>query len=342
MPAKKLLRVLGGECTSPPPIWLMRQAGRYLPEYMKVRSEAGDFLSLCYTPDLATEVTLQPIRRFGFDAAIIFSDILVIPDALGQDVRFEEGEGPVLQPVRSAEALAKLTTNGAIERLAPVYQAVRQVSAALPDDVALIGFAGAPWTVATYMVEGGSSRDFSIVKGWAMSDADGFQKLIDILVDTTSEHLLAQVSAGADALQVFDTWASALPEREFQRWCVEPVKEIIRRVQDQAPDVPIIGFPRGVGVQYGMYAKETGVSAVSIDSSVPLSWAVNELQSICAVQGNLDPVMLMTGGEPMIKACRDIVSALGQKPFVFNLGHGIIRTTPPENVSALVEAVRGS
>ena len=338
--SKPLVQALRGEPKFPPPIWLMRQAGRYLPEYMKVRNTAGDFLSLCYTPDLAAEVTLQPVRRFGLDAAIIFSDILVIPDALGQGVRFEEGEGPVLDPVRTPSRVRQLSHRGLKERLSPVYEALTRVTEALPTHSALIGFSGAPWTVATYMVEGGSSRDFSIVKGWAFSDSPGFQQLIDILIDATAEHLISQVQAGAEVLQIFDTWAGVLPEREFNRWCVEPVRKIVSRVRGSYPEVPIIGFPRGAGVGYKLYALETGVSAVSIDSSVPLEWAAQELQNICAVQGNLDPIKLLVGGDSMINSSREIVSALREKPFVFNLGHGIQRTTPPEHVSLLVDTVR--
>ena len=338
--SKPLVQALRGEPKFPPPIWLMRQAGRYLPEYMKVRNTAGDFLSLCYTPDLAAEVTLQPVRRFGLDAAIIFSDILVIPDALGQGVRFEEGEGPILDPVRTPSRVRQLSHRGLKERLSPVYEALTRVTEALPTHSALIGFSGAPWTVATYMVEGGSSRDFSIVKGWAFSDSPGFQQLIDILIDATAEHLISQVQAGAEVLQIFDTWAGVLPEREFNRWCVKPVREIVSRVRGSYPEVPIIGFPRGAGVGYKLYALETGVSAVSIDSSVPLEWAAQELQNICAVQGNLDPIKLLVGGDSMINASREIVSALREKPFVFNLGHGIQRTTPLEHVSLLVDTVR--
>ena len=338
--SKPLVRAIGGETVSPPPIWLMRQAGRYLPEYREVRKSAGDFLTLCRTPDIAAEVTLQPVRRFGLDAAIIFSDILVIPYALGQGVRFEEGEGPVLDAIRTTEQLGSLDNTRLHEHLSPAYVALERVSSALPNQVSLIGFAGAPWTVATYMVEGGSSRDFSAVKGWAFSDETRFQELVNILVDATSEHLIAQVDAGADVLQIFDTWAGVLPEAQFIRWCVEPVKEIVSRVRRRHPKTPIIGFPRGAGVGYGTYAKATGVDAVSIDSSVPLLWAASDLQSICAVQGNLDPVSLLVGGDAMVSASREIVSVLGKGPFVFNLGHGILRTTPPENVSALVAAVR--
>ena len=318
----------------------MRQAGRYLPEYMRVRKSAGDFLSLCYTPELSSEVTLQPVRRFGLDAAIIFSDILVIPDALGQCVTFAEGKGPLLSPIRGPNQVERLDQDGVDERLAPVYQAIQRVRRDLSPDVDLIGFAGAPWTVATYMVEGGGSRDFSSVKGWAFSAPNEFQRLIDILVDVTASHLISQISAGADALQIFDTWAGALPEPEFIRWCIEPVKEIVSLVRDKHPEIPIIGFPRGVGVGYKIYGLETGVSALSIDSSVPLSWAAKELQPNCVVQGNLDPVMLMAGGSAMVEAARNVVSMLGEKGFVFNLGHGIIRTTPPDHVAALVDAVR--
>ncbi len=337
---KKLTRALKGENIYPPPIWLMRQAGRYLPEYMRVRKSAGDFLSLCYTPELSSEVTLQPVRRFGLDAAIIFSDILVIPDALGQCVTFAEGKGPLLSPIRGPNQVERLDQDGVDERLAPVYQAIQRVRRDLSPDIDLIGFAGAPWTVATYMVEGGVSRDFSSVKGWAFSAPNEFQRLIDILVDVTASHLISQVSAGADALQIFDTWAGALPEPEFIRWCIEPVKEIVSLVRNKHPEIPIIGFPRGVGVGYKIYGLETGVSALSIDSSVPLSWAAKELQPNCVVQGNLDPVMLMAGGSAMVEAARNVVSTLGEKGFVFNLGHGIIRTTPPDHVAALVDAVR--
>lgn len=335
-----LLRALGGETVSPPPIWLMRQAGRYLPEYREVRKAAGGFLALCHAPDLAAEATLQPVRRFGLDAAIVFSDILLVPHALGQDVRFEEGKGPVLDAIRARERLKSLDTAGLGERLSSVYAVLERVSLALPDAVSLIGFAGAPWTVATYMVEGGSSRDFAIVKGWAFSDERGFGELVDVLVDATAEHLAAQADAGADVLQIFDTWAGVLPPAQFVRWCVEPVAEIVSRVRRRCPGVPVIGFPRGAGMGYETYARATGVDAVGIDGSVPLHWAASVLQDVCAVQGNLDPVSLLVGGEAMVAHAREIVSVLGKGPFVFNLGHGVLKTTPPEHVSDLVAAVR--
>lgn len=339
---KPLLRALGGDTVSPPPVWLMRQAGRYLPEYRKIRKAAGGFLALCHAPDLAAEVTLQPVRRFGLDAAIVFSDILVIPQALGQGVRFEEGEGPVLDAIRERKQLKSLDRTGLDERLSSVYAALERVSLALPGAVSLIGFAGAPWTVAAYMVEGGSSRDFSAVKGWAFSDERGFGELVNILVDAIAGHLAAQADAGADVLQIFDTWAGVLPQKQFIRWCVEPVGEIVSRVRRRCPGTPIIGFPRGAGIGYGIYAKATGVDAVGIDSSIPLHWAARDLQSVCAVQGNLDPVSLLVGGDAMVAHVREIVSVLGKGPFVFNLGHGVLKETPPENVSALVAAVRAS
>ena len=339
---KPLLRALGGEAVSPPPVWLMRQAGRYLPEYREVRKAAGGFLALCQAPDLAAEATLQPVRRFGLDAAIVFSDILVVPHALGQGVRFEEGRGPVLDAIRARERLKSLDRADLGERLSFVYAALERVSLALPDAVSLIGFAGAPWTVATYMVEGESSRDFAAVKGWAFSDERGFGELVDVLVDATAEHLAAQAEAGADALQIFDTWAGVLPHAQFVRWCVEPVGEIVSRVRRRCPGVPVIGFPRGAGMGYETYARATGVDAVGIDGSVPLHWAASDLQDVCAVQGNLDPVLLSVGGDAMAAHTREIVSVLGKGPFVFNLGHGVLKTTPPENVSALVAAVRAS
>ncbi len=337
-----LLRALGGEAVSPPPIWLMRQAGRYLPEYRELRKAAGGFLALCRSPELATEATLQPVRRFGLDAAIVFSDILVVPHALGQGVRFEEERGPVLDAIRSRERLKSLDRDGLGERLSFVYAVLERVSLVLPDAVPLIGFAGAPWTVATYMVEGGSSRDFAAVKGWAFSDEGGFGELVDVLVDATAEHLAAQADAGADVLQIFDTWAGVLPPAQFVRWCVEPVAEIVSRVRRRCPGVPVIGFPRGAGTGYEAYARATGVDAVGIDGSVPLCWAADVLQGVCAVQGNLDPVALLEGGEAMAARAREIVSVLGRGPFVFNLGHGVLKTTPPGHVADLVAAVRAS
>jgi uroporphyrinogen decarboxylase len=339
--AKSLLRALAGEALAVPPIWLMRQAGRYLPEYRALRTKAPDFLSFCLMPELAAEATLQPIRRFAFDAAIVFSDILVVPYALGQRVGFREGEGPSLEALTGESDIRKLEPNRAIERIAPVQETLRQVRTALPKDVALIGFAGAPWTVATYMVEGGTSRDFIRTKRWAFADPTGFAALIDRLVSTTTDYLLGQIEAGAEAIQLFDSWAGVLPEAEFRRWVIEPTARITRTLKARYPSVPIIGFPRGAGVLYEAYTEDSGVDAVSLDSAVPLAWAREHLQARHTVQGNLDPVLLLTGGPAMAAAVRGIVTALRGRPFVFNLGHGILPETPPEHVTALVEHVRG-
>jgi uroporphyrinogen decarboxylase len=339
--SKPLLRALAGERLEVPPVWLMRQAGRYLPEYRALRARAPDFLSFCLTPELAAEATLQPIRRFGFDAAIVFSDILVVPHALGQRVEFREGEGPVLEAIADERQVRRFEPGRVAERTAPVRETLRQVRATLPSEVALIGFAGAPWTVATYMVEGGGSRDFSRAKRWAYGNPAGFAGLIDCLVSATTSYLLGQIEAGADVIQLFDSWAGVLPEAEFRRWVIEPTARITSALKARHPTVPIIGFPRGAGVLYEAYAGDAGVDAVSLDSAVPLAWARERLQIRHAVQGNLDPVLLLTGGPSMAAGARAIVAALRGGPFVFNLGHGILPETPPEHVTALVEAVRG-
>lgn len=337
---KPLLRAFRGQRPGRPPIWLMRQAGRYLPEYRQVRERAGGFLELCLTPTLAAEVTLQPVHRFGFDAAILFSDILLVPHALGQTVRFGEGEGPALDPIRDAASLARLNLASMADCLAPVYETVKHVARALPAGVVLIGFAGAPWTVASYMVEGGTSRDFATVKSWAYSRPQEFSSLIDLLVDATVNHLVNQVRAGAEVLQLFDSWAGALSEIEFERWCVEPVCEITRRLDDACPQVPVIGFPRGAGFGYSRFVERTRVEGVSLDPAIPLAWAARELQPFCALQGNLDPVLLAVGGAPMRQQVERILTAWGEQPFIFNLGHGVLPTTPPNHVAELVELVR--
>jgi len=341
MATKKLLQALNGEKTERPPIWLMRQAGRYLPEYRKVRAEAGSFLDLCYTPKRAVEVTLQPIRRFGFDAAILFSDILVVPHGLGQDVWFVEGEGPKLAPIRDTNGLKALKPEGMSAFLAPVYEAVGELSATLPDNVTLVGFSGAPWTVATYMVEGGSSRDFANTKSWAFSDPEGFGNLIDILVDGIATHLCNQIEAGAEAVQLFDSWAGVLPDMAFRRWIIEPTRAIVEQVRARYPKVSIIGFPRGAGIYYPEYAAETGVTAVSLDTTVPTRWAADTLQPKMPVQGNLDPMILLAGGEGLAESVDHIIGELNNGPFIFNLGHGIIKETPVENVENLIRLVRG-
>jgi len=338
---KPLLRALRGEVVDPPPVWLMRQAGRYLPEYRKVRAEAGSFLDLCYTPELAGEVTQQPIRRFGFDGAILFSDILVVPHALGQKVWFEEGRGPCLEPLRGVQDLAKLDPGRLEERLRPVFATVSLLRRSLPEQTTLIGFAGAPWTVASYMVEGGSSRDFLTAKRWAYSEPQGFAALIDLLIEATSGYLLAQVEAGAEALQIFDSWAGVWPEPEFRRWCLTPVKEIIRRVKGVHPAVPIIAFPRGAGLLYAAVAEEAGADALFLDTTVPLRWGREVLQPKVTLQGNLDPAVLLAGGKAQKEAVARILETLGDGPFIFNLGHGIDKNTPPEHVTQLVEQIRG-
>jgi len=322
----------------------MRQAGRYLPEYREIRSKVGGFLELCYTPDLAIEVTMQPIRRYGFDAAILFSDILVIPHALGQDVRFVEGEGPKLAPLRDGRDLDVLSVERLRSEKSPlhaVYEAVAGIRRALPPQVALIGFAGAPWTVACYMVEGGTSRDFHTVKRWALGDPDGFSRLMDILVEGTVDHLLRQVEAGAEVVQLFDSHAGVLPDGAYERWIIEPNARIVSALREKHPDLPVIGFPRGSGPRYAGFVKATGVSAISIDSAIPAAWAAEQLQPHAVVQGNLDPVLLLNGGSAMRDGVRHILDRLDNRPMIFNLGHGVIKETPPEHVAELVACVRG-
>ncbi len=337
---KTLLRVLKGETAIPPPIWLMRQAGRYLPEYRAIRAKANNFLDLCFTPDLAVEVSLQPIRRYGFDAAILFSDILVVPHALGQRVWFEEGAGPRLEPLRRSQELARLSADGLHETLAPVYETLRRLRAALPEETALIGFAGAPWTVSSYMIEGGTSKDFAAAKTWAYRAPDEFALIIDLLVESTSDYLIAQVEAGAEALQLFDSWAGVWPEAALRRWCLEPAAEIIRRVKTAHPDVPVILFPRGAGTLYEAFAGEAGAEGLGLDTTVPLAWARERLQGSVTLQGNLDPLLLVAGGAAMDQAVARILDTLGAGPFIFNLGHGITPETPPEHVERLVSVVR--
>lgn len=339
MTNKPLLSVFKGETPKRTPVWLMRQAGRYLPEYRAVREQAGGFLNLCYTPEFAVEVTLQPIRRFGFDAAILFSDILVVPDALGQQVGFVEGEGPKLDPLDCGSDIAKLSVDWLRSRLEPVYDAVGQIRQALPEETTFIGFAGAPWTVATYMVEGGSSRDFLNTKAWMYRDPDTFQALVDIIVEGTIEHLTAQIEAGVDMVQIFDTWGGILPEPAFARWVIEPTAKIVSALKQKFPETPIVGFPRGAGVSYITYVQQTGVDGVSLDQAVPLKWAAENLQDKVVVQGNLDPQRLYVGGDGLKQDVNRILTELGNGPFIFNLGHGVMKETDPDNVAALVRAV---
>ncbi len=338
--AKPLLQALRGVAVAPPPIWLMRQAGRYLPEYRELRREVPNFLELCLTPELAAEATLQPLRRYALDAAILFSDILVVPHALGQSVRFREGEGPVLAPIRSPAETESLSLDGFADRVAPVFQTVQRVASLVPAQTALIGFAGAPWTVATYMVEGGSSRDFATVKAWAITDPAGFGALVEVLTEATIRYLGGQVAAGAEVVQLFDSWAGVLDETSFRRWVIEPTRHIVASLREHYPRLPIIGFPRGAGLMYRSYFLETGVTALGLDTTVPPGIARKTLQSIGPVQGNLDPLLLVAGGEAMAAAVATILDAFAGGPFVFNLGHGIVPETPPEHVARLVELVR--
>lgn len=337
---KTLLNLLKGETTDKVPFWFMRQAGRYLPEYRALRKEAGSFLNLCYSPDMAVEITLQPIRRFNMDAAILFSDILVIPHALGQKLSFVEGEGPVLEPIRNRQEFMRLSIDGLHECLAPVYETLSRLKTAVPDHVTLIGFAGAPWTVATYMVEGHGSTDQPAAKTWAYGDPEGFQKLIDLLVEATSLYLIRQIEAGAEVIQIFDTWAGGLPPSQFERWCVEPVRQIVERIRTRFPGFPIIAFPRGAGPRYGAYGTRTGVSGLSIDTGLPAAWAATHLQPDVCVQGNLDPRILVAGGELMRREATAILEALSKGRHIFNLGHGIVPETPVEHVAELVELIR--
>jgi len=338
---KAFLRALAGETLSPPPFWLMRQAGRYLPEYRQVRAGCNGFLDLCYTPEKATEVTLQPLRRYNFDAAILFSDILVIPDALGQPVAFKEGEGPKLNPIRDAAGLAILSKDKLQSHLAPVFETVSRLSKAIPETTALIGFAGSPWTVATYMVEGAGSKEFVETKKLAYGQPSVFKALIDLLVDATGDYLISQIDHGAEVIQLFDSWAGVLPEEEFSKWVIEPTAKLVARIKAERPGIPVIGFPRGAGALLLPFVERTGVDAVSLDTSVPLDWAAKHIQPKVTVQGNLDPVMLIAGGEAMDHAIDHVLKTLGKGPFIFNLGHGILPSTPPENVARLADRVKG-
>ena len=342
-PKRKLLEVLFGEACWPPPIWLMRQAGRYLPEYREVRASVGGFLDLCYTPALAAEVTLQPIRRYAFDAAILFSDILVVPDALGQSVRFVEGEGPRLDPITDAAGLTSLDPDATGEKFARVCETVQRLRQDLPADVTLIGFCGAPWTVATYMVGGQGSSDQAAARTLAYRDRPTFQRLIDIVTETSIDYLDRQVRAGADCLQIFDSWAGNLPDGEFDDWVVAPTRRIAAELRRRHPQVPIIGFPRGAGSNAQRYAHETRVEGLGCDTAMPLQ-QMQELahRAGVAVQGNLDPLLLAAGGPQLDARIDATLAALRGAPFIFNLGHGIIPQTPPEHVAQLVERVRSS
>jgi uroporphyrinogen decarboxylase len=337
-PEKPLLAALRGAALARPPVWLMRQAGRYLPEYRALREKAGTFLDLCYTPELAVEVTLQPVRRFGLDAAILFSDILVVPDALGAEVAFVAGEGPRLTPLRGRRDLERLSLDGQRRHLAPVYATVRELRERLPPEVALIGFSGAPWTLAAYMVEGQGSREFATARRLARREPALFAGLIDLLTRAVADHLLAQVEAGAEAVQLFDSWAGVLPEEERERWCVAPARALAQMLRERCPDVPLIAFPRGVGAGLERYAEAVPAAALGLDTAVPMAWAARRLRpggTLC-LQGNLDPLALLGPTGPMLEEAGRIVAAASGRPLVFNLGHGVLPETPPEAVGALV------
>lgn len=337
---QRMMQVFSGQALSPPPVWFMRQAGRYLPEYRETRREAGSFLDLCYNPKLAAEVTLQPIRRYGFDASILFSDILVVPDALGQGVRFVEKEGPQLDPIRSGGDIARLDPTKALTKYRIVAETVQRLRQDLPKQTTLIGFCGAPWTVATYMVAGEGTKDQAPSRIMAYRSPADFQKLIDLLVETSVEYLSLQVQAGADVLQLFDTWAGSLAEHEFERWVVKPTAEIVRRIKQKHPAVPIIGFPRGAGARSFAYVEATGVDGVSCDTSMALADIRTGLSGRTVVQGNLDPLLLVAGGEALDQRIDEICRMLAVNPFIFNLGHGIVPETPPEHVERAVKRIR--
>ena len=335
-----LLRVLTGKREPVPPIWLMRQAGRYLPEYRAIRKEAKGFLDLCFDPKLAAELTLQPIRRFGFDAAILFSDILVVPYALGQSVRFAEGEGPRLDALADPSALTRLRPRLDHNILAPVYDAIARVRQHLPPAVALLGFCGAPWTVATYMIAGCGTADQAPARSFAYRHPEAFATLIDLLVDASAGYLIRQFEAGVDAVQIFDTWAGVLPAGEFGKWCIEPTARIVGAVRKKIASARIIGFPRGAGTELARYLEAVAVDAIGLDWTVELAFARDQVQARRPVQGNLDPLALHTGGAALDCSIDAIIDALAQGPFIFNLGHGILPDTPIAHVERLIARVR--
>lgn len=336
---KPMLSVLAGKRLDPPPVWMMRQAGRYLPEYRELRAVKGSFLDLVYDPDAAAEITLQPLKRFDLDAAILFSDILIVPFAIGQNLTFVTSEGPRLTPRMIDCDLDKLTPFPA--RLDPIYQTVAQVRRQLPDDVALIGFAGAPWTVATYMVAGQGSRDQSETRRLAYLDPQRFHSIVDRIEEVTFEYLCGQVDAGAEALQLFDSWSGSLAPAEFERWVIAPTARLTARLRSKYPHLPVIGFPKGAGGKLLAYARETGITAVGLDETVDPAWAARELPPGLPLQGNLDPLALIAGGEPLRDAVQRILDVLSGRPHIFNLGHGILQDTPISHVDELLGLLKG-
>jgi uroporphyrinogen decarboxylase len=345
MSMKPLLRSLKQESVWPPPVWLMRQAGRYLPEYRAIRAQVPDFIGLCTTPDLAAEVTLQPIRRYRLDAAILFSDILILPWALGHGLAFKEGEGPVLPPLRDAAGVAALDPAALKDRTAPVMETVRKVRAGLAregfDQTALIGFAGAPFTVACYMVEGGGSKDFAATRAMAYSQPGVFARLIDVLTTATIAYLCDQITAGAEVVMLFDSWAGILSPTQFRKWVMAPLQTIIAALEEKHPGTPIIGFPRLAGVMAREYAR-CGIDAMGVDTGTDIGALGSLLDGDVTLQGNLDPMALVAGGSALADETQGILEAMRGKPFIFNLGHGIVPQTPPDHVAALLEQVRGA
>jgi uroporphyrinogen decarboxylase len=338
---KLILDVLNGGSRKPPPVWLMRQAGRYLPEYRALREKAGGFLDLVFNPEHAAEVTLQPIRRFGFDAAILFSDILVVPHALGQTVTFAVGEGPLLDPIKDRTDFERLTSAIDHQVLAPVYETIRRVKTDLLPGVTLLGFCGAPWTVATYMIAGRGTPDQAPARLFAYRDAAAFDEHMDVLIEASASYLVRQLQAGADAVQIFDTWAGVLSPEQFDRWCIAPTKRIVTMVRLQVPTAKIIGFPRGAGSQLPRYVAETGVDAAGLDWMIDRDFAREQVQSIVPVQGNLDPLVLLAGGIALDRAVDAVLDVFAGGPFIFNLGHGILPETPIAHVEQMLKRVRG-
>ena len=337
-----LIRTLNGNPVWPPPIWLMRQAGRYLPEYRELRAKAGSFWAMSNTPELAAEITLQPIRRFDFDAAIIFSDILTVPVALGCPVEFEAGEGPRMTPVTSSDGFDRDPAHWE-KSLAPAYETLKLVRRGLGPEKTLIGFAGAPWTLATYLAAGRGRDEQKAAKLWGYRDPEGFTALLDALGECVAFHLIRQLDAGADVVQLFDSWASGLPWHVYARWVVEPAKKIVARIRTAHPQAKIIGFPRASTLAgYELYARETGVDAVSLDTSAPMNWARDSLSKLVALQGNLDPITLISGGRALDESVDEIVKAMRGTRFIFNLGHGILQETPISHVEQLVKRVRSA
>ncbi len=337
-----VLEVLANRMPARAPIWLMRQAGRYLPEYRALRAKAGSFLDLCFNPRLAAEVTLQPVRRFGFDAAILFSDILVVPHALGQTLTFEAGEGPRLTPaITDAAMLDRLADTIEMDALAPVFDTIQRVRADLPAGVALLGFCGAPWTVATYMVAGRGTPDQAPARLFAYGDPDGFGRLIDLLTHASIDYLTQQFRAGVDAVQLFDTWAGVLGPAEFDRWCVKPAAAIAAGVRRRVPGARIIGFPRGAGTSLVAYVENVPVDAVGLDWMIDRRFACDQIQSRRPVQGNLDPLALLAGGAALDREIDAVLTSFSGRPFIFNLGHGILPETPIAHVEQMISRVRG-